>query len=95
VSYLERYTLLGALGIVTAGDDIDGGAPVETVTAEQAQELRDICAQTNTVLDKLCAAYGCTDIADFPASGYQEALGVLTRRQAKQLRDAQPERLPL
>lgn len=42
VSYLERYTLLAATGLATKGMDNDGAMPVDTITDEQAKEIRSL-----------------------------------------------------
>lgn len=39
VQYLQRYTLVGALGLTTADEDIDGRLPFQGLTDEQVKEI--------------------------------------------------------
>ena len=59
ITYLQRYTLKASLGLAAGHDDdgakADAPAPVDTVTPEQAQTLRDLVEATgrdeNTIID--------------------------------------------
>lgn len=59
LTLLQRYTLKASLGLAAGRDDdgakADAPAPVETVTPEQAQTLRDLVGATgrdeNTIID--------------------------------------------
>ncbi len=55
VTYLRRYTLTGALGIVTADEDIDGRLeqmkPAEELSPETSKEINDLLLKLNKTWD--------------------------------------------
>lgn len=79
VSYLQRYTLLAALGCVTAQDDNDA-TTVAAVTPSQLKALRDGIADGLADERKLLAFGGCERLEDFPASKYGEAFAIMRRK---------------
>jgi len=46
ITYLQRYTLIGALGLTTADEDIDARLPFEGVTEEQQATIQDLLEST-------------------------------------------------
>lgn len=48
VQYLQRYTLVGALGLTTADDDIDGRLPFEGLSEEQQLEMDAKLSETKS-----------------------------------------------
>lgn len=84
VSYMQRYTLLCALGLVTGDVDDDGQAssPPEVISASQVAALRALCADLGNEAALLAWA-GVESIAGFPASKYDEAMRVQLKRKAK------------
>lgn len=79
VSYLQRYTLTSALGIVTADEDIDGRLPekqMEVITALQAKELEKAIAKAGSTVDEFCAhpAVNVDELKDFPKHRYVDAI---------------------
>ena len=46
-TYLQRYTLLGSLGIVTGGEDVDGGSPANLVSDEDLVVLRELLDESS------------------------------------------------
>jgi len=82
VTYLERYSLCGALGIVTVDPDDDGGAPqeVEAINKAQAATLNGLLKQLPPEYRKrMLDAYGIADVAELPAASFVEACKALNR----------------
>ena len=74
MTYLQRYTLCGALGIVTVDEDNDGGKPVDVVSKEQAKELRELVKVSKTDEAQFFAYGGCDDYSGFPAAKFAAAV---------------------
>jgi len=95
-TYLQRYTLKAALGIVDADEDIDGrgagmGAGAEVITEDQADQLRKLLAQTPSGTGQKRLTWAQAEsIADLPASMYAEAVATVKRKLT-----AADEELPL
>ena len=84
VTYLERYTLGAALGIVAGDADNDGdGEPVDTVNAAQYAMLKQLIADSGTDPEKLMAWAGCDALDMFPAAMFGEAQKTMVARIAK------------
>ena len=75
VSYLERYTLLGILGLAAKDDDGAGaGDPEdERITEEQVKVLRELIDETDSDEQTFVEWLGYTDIALIWAGDYQRA----------------------
>jgi uncharacterized protein YdbL (DUF1318 family) len=76
VAYLERYTLCGALGIVTADEDDNGGKPqaaVAYINAAQRAALAQLAKDSKTDIEPMLAWAGCESLEEFPAALYAEA----------------------
>jgi len=83
VTYLQRYTLLAALGLVTADDDNDGRGNTEVVTKEQADMLEAGVKESGTDLTSLLGWGGCESLATFPADKFEQAMAGFEKRKAK------------
>lgn len=85
VTYLQRYTLLAALGLATGGQDNDGaGAPEENITPEQAQQLFDGIIEVEADQVKFFAFFKIKDMADLPAGRFKQAMAMIdAKRGAK------------
>lgn len=81
VSYLQRYCLIGALGLTTADEDMDGRIAGDRITEEQAQSIKDRLQATESDVKKFCAAIGIADVDSMPASKYAQADKVLKRKE--------------
>mgnify|MGYP000541184124 FL=1 len=86
LTYLQRYTLVQALGLA-AGDDDDGkagGIGDGAITEQQAARLRLLIEETGTAIDRFCSYMGVESIPEIPAGQYQRAVTSLEkkRRQA-------------
>ena len=84
VTYLQRYTLLGALGLVTGDEDTDGRNGTQLVDVEQAAVLAALVEDSGSDRAKFLAWGGCSDFEHFPASKFAEAVKTLKSRAAKQ-----------
>lgn len=86
LTYLQRYSIMQALGLAAAADDDGrGGGPAkgtETITAAQAKTLRDLIAQTQTEEPKFLKLAGCDTIEGMLASKYGNAHGFLQQKLA-------------
>jgi len=72
-TYGMRYSLIAALGITSADEDVDGapgsgGPPSEPITEAQAADLAALISEVGTDQAKLLAYYGAESLAKFPAS---------------------------
>ena len=71
-TYGMRYSLIAALGITSADEDVDGvaGGPVpsDPITEAQAADLEALIQEVGTDKDKLLAWVGAKSLAEFPAS---------------------------
>ena len=84
VTYLQRYTLLGALGLVTGDEDTDGRGGAKLVDVEQAAVLAQLVSESGSDRAKFLAWGGCSDFEHFPASKFAEAVKTLQSKIAKQ-----------
>lgn len=80
VQYLRRYTLCGALGIVTADEDNDGGKPQETITEQQAADIEALIDEVKADKPNMLKWLNVESIEQIPASRYSE---VIKRLEAK------------
>ena len=79
VTYLQRYTLIGALGLTTADADIDGrlGTAGKTLTGEQEAELGALLSEVGADKGKFLMYFRIESVGDLPASRYAEAVKLL------------------
>lgn len=80
VSYLERYTLCAALGLVTANIDNDGKEAPAVINAEQVKEIETLINETGSDLQKFLSWGKCAELLTFPLAKYDEAISLLTKR---------------
>lgn len=76
-TYLQRYTLCGALGIVTGGEDVDGGKPLELVDDEQLAALRELLESSGYDEATLLSRAKVKTLADFPLEHFNKACKTL------------------
>lgn len=78
LTYLQRYTLIQALGLA-ASDDDDGRShgkseqDVATITDVQANVLRELAEKAQVTADQFCNQYGIEEIPSLPASKFVDA----------------------
>jgi hypothetical protein len=86
LTYLQRYSLIQALGLAASDDDdgVAAGRPsTELIDSEQIATLLDKIKATGTDLEAFCKAYRIEAIPDLPLASYQHALGQLQRKAAR------------
>jgi ERF superfamily len=79
ITYLQRYTLIGALGLATADDDIDArlGIPADPITESQALDLKALMEEVKADHDKFLEYAGVQKIGDIPAKDYKKLIRAL------------------
>jgi hypothetical protein len=89
LTYLQRYTLVQALGLSVTNDD-DGRATgnSDAITDEQADSIRDLLSRTNANVDKFLEMLKVECIPDIPAARYDYAIGKLNQKLAAMEREA-------
>jgi len=97
LTYMQRYTLCGALGLVTVDEDNDGGAPQAAITADQAKHLRQLVEKAGFSIERQNAMLGyagAESIEAIPVNAYQEICNVCLTEIRRQ-QEGQGEELPL
>jgi len=84
VTYLQRYSLVGALGLTTADADMDGRISSQLISEDQAADIKARLAATGSNVAAYCAALGIGDIDTMPASKFSAADKMLTRKEKAQ-----------
>lgn len=84
LTYLQRYTLVQALGLA-ASDDDDGQAAGrgETITDDQMQQIRDLIEEVGADLPKFCQYLKVEALADIRQSDFKRAVAALEAKRAK------------
>ena len=83
VTYLERYTLTGVLGLTSADSDMDGRISMDTISEKQAEGIKERLAATDSDVKKFCQVLGITNVDAMPTGKYAEADNILTQKEAK------------
>lgn len=83
LTYLQRYTLIQALGLA-ASDDDDGAAADtgETITDEQRAELQRLLDEAGATAEQFCAIAKIDALRDLPAGRYAGARTWIANRKA-------------
>ncbi|WP_420961122.1 ERF family protein [Brucella sp. IR073] len=88
LTYLQRYTLIQALGLA-ASDDDDGQshdrpqAEPERITAEQLQTIRRLIEETETDIVKFCELGGIEALPDMLAKDFPDAVRLLEQKKKR------------
>lgn len=85
VSYLERYTLLAALGLATSDQDDDGhnssaGLKINDI---QLQELQEALAEVNADVGAFCGLMGVSCLADILNKDLPGAYRAIDKKRSK------------
>lgn len=77
-TYLQRYTIKLALGLAAGADD-DGKSVTspQTITEEQAEDIKAALDRTDGDLPRFCAYYKIEKLTDLPASKFSAAMSVI------------------
>jgi len=87
ITYLERYTLMAATGLAAKdmADDDGRSASTETITEDQAAELKQLLQETDSdVAAFLKAMGGAPSVDELPAGQYKRAKVALNRKKVQQ-----------
>jgi hypothetical protein len=82
-TYGMRYSLIAALGITTADDDLDGAGPADpgdTITDEQAAVLIEWIETSGADREAFLKYLGIKELDDLPAARFDHALKALERK---------------
>lgn len=91
VSYLQRYTLIGAFGLTIADEDIDGRVEGEIITEGQAASIKARLEATGSNVQAFCHMLSIPNVDAMPAGKYASADKKLTQKevtQAQEIADA-------
>lgn len=88
LTYLQRYTLIQALGLAASNDD-DGKVSSQTVddgpiSKEQIVTILDLVTQTGTDIEKFCAYMKVEAVPDISASQFNRAVTMLEKKRGGQ-----------
>jgi hypothetical protein len=86
LTYLQRYTLIQALGLAASEDDdgkaaggVDDGGPI---TEEQAEAIRKLADDDGADLSRFCAYFKIEAVPDLPASQFDRAIKSLEKKRS-------------
>lgn len=81
LTYLQRYTLVQALGLAASEDDDGRGAGAGAViTDEQVIQLREMLEATNSDQSRFKAHFKVEHLADIRADKFEAAMGMLRQK---------------
>jgi len=86
ITYLQRYTLLSALGLATHGQDDDGRHSEKkepSITAGQAADLRGLLAEVKGDEKTFCTFLKVENLEDLAEKFFPDAVRALEKRRAK------------
>lgn len=84
IIYMQRYSLIQALGLVTCDEDLDGNELREQpkkITAEQATLMREMIDHTSSDEGRLREHYGIESIDEMDTVMYREAMRILRQKE--------------
>ena len=94
VTYLQRYTLIGALGLTTADEDMDARMEHETISPGQAASIKARLEAAAGDTKRFCAALSIPNVDAMPASKYAQADKMLTQKETKLAGEGYTQRMP-
>lgn len=86
VTYLQRYTLVQALGLAATEDDDDGRSAAEgtsVISDEQHEELRNLIAETKTDIGKFLEFARAESLSDVQAKDFLRLKTMLTKKKVE------------
>jgi hypothetical protein len=92
MSYGRRYLTLMIFNVALTKEDNDGRQKAETISAEQAQELRDLLAAAGRTERALCEVYAVPSLNMLPANLHSAARNSVAR--AARAKQTQQEPTP-
>lgn len=81
-SYGKRYTAMALLNLTSRGEDDDGKAAGfgDTISEEQAGEIRALIEDTGADIERFCRYMKVAAIPDIPASRFKDAVAALNSK---------------
>jgi hypothetical protein len=82
-TYGMRYSLIAALGLTMADEDVDGDgaqADVETITEAQAADLTALIEETGSDKAKFLAYFGIKALGEMPLDRHPHAIRMLEKK---------------
>ena len=73
VTYLQRYTLIGALGLATADEDMDGRMNLDYITAEQRDNFQERMEKASVNQEKFLGYLQVPTVGEIRAADYAKA----------------------
>ena len=83
VTYLQRYTLIGALGISTADSDTDGVVDNNPVSGSQYKQLAELFAQMGEAPQKALMGYIKCQLEEVTADNFEKIKAMMERKIAE------------
>lgn len=84
LTYLQRYTLMQALGLAAADDDDGAEAGIGgKISQEQVKQILDLVVEVNADIAKFCAYLNVEAVPDIPAKRFGDAVAALEARRIK------------
>lgn len=73
LTYLQRYSLMQALGLAASNDDDAKATNSDPISDEQDAEIRELIASSGADITKFLLAFQIEAVSDLPASRFSEA----------------------
>lgn len=83
VTYLERYTILSALGLATTDQDDDAKTEEPKITEKQLKDIRDLMVNKTITEDMLCTYLEVESLEKTDAKNYMKALQAVNASKRK------------
>lgn len=84
LTYLQRYSLVQALGLAAADDDdAKGGGKGDTITDEQVEQLQILIVKTKSNIDQFCKVLKVDCLPDIQAGQFDQALKLLKEKERR------------
>ena len=84
VAYLQRYTLLAAIGLATFDQDDDGkAAETAYIDDKEKGQLLDLIAEKGVEISKFCKFFKIEELEKLPKEKFNQAFSVLKARTTK------------
>lgn len=80
ITYLQRYTMIGGLGISTADTDIDARLSHQAITDEQTANIEALIGEVKADKAKFLKFMSATSVADIRAPDYGKAVKALEQK---------------
>jgi hypothetical protein len=83
--YLQRYSLVQALGLAASNDD-DGnaGGQRESITLEQVEKLVELADEVHADKEAFCRYFRVNGIAEITTKDFPRAIAALNKKRGQQ-----------